>query len=206
MPSDLATPNCCGSSPRMRGTVRPRPCRRARGRFIPAHAGNRKFAATATQILPVHPRACGEQGRKRTTDRGYIGSSPRMRGTGRNSHIHSVSFRFIPAHAGNRTPGAPPEKPFAVHPRACGEQKYRPSDWFWSGGSSPRMRGTGAARPRREHTFRFIPAHAGNSKQRGKEIHDGLVHPRACGEQGNVHRDTASHIGSSPRMRGTDGR
>ena len=193
----------CGSSPRMRGTARPRYFPTGTRRFIPAHAGNRSKIWSSSTISTVHPRACGEQGVGSTRSTRKSGSSPRMRGTGARPARQSQADRFIPAHAGNRTPGAPPEKPFAVHPRACGEQKYRPSDWFWSGGSSPRMRGTGAARPRREHNVRFIPAHAGNSQSQRQSWDSPAVHPRACGEQDREDQGHYVLRGSSPRMRGT---
>ena len=51
-----------GSSPRMRGTGRGRISPVARGRFIPAHAGNRASIPVPECRPPVHPRACGEQG------------------------------------------------------------------------------------------------------------------------------------------------
>ena len=72
---------CGGSSPRMRGTASTRSQNKTRNRFIPAHAGNGAQAAKAQGGLPVHPRACGERGRRP-----------------RRSHRRR---RFIPAHAGN---------------------------------------------------------------------------------------------------------
>ena len=131
--------NSCqtGSSPRMRGTegtmTSRRPCQ-----------------------LPVHPRACGEQGNcgssgsagsPRMRGTGFaaghdrtVGSSPRMRGT-----VEYASDRFIPAHAGNRSYGDTDE---SVHPRACGEQPL-------------------SELPVPAHAgihHRFIPAHAGNRR------------------------------------------
>ena len=102
----------------------------------------------------------------------------------------------------------------AVHPRACGEQEH----------PYKRLHDTA-------NVGRFIPAHAGNRITRSAQTEqfDGTVHPRACGEQqsppvlwesqldqrfipahaGNsVAYDAliSSAIGSSPRMRGTEGR
>ena len=71
-----------GSSPRMRGTGRGRISPVARGRFIPAHAGNRASIPVPECRPPVHPRACGEQMRKKEAAQFSAGSSPRMRGTG----------------------------------------------------------------------------------------------------------------------------
>ena len=70
-------------------------------------------------------------------------------------------------------------------------------------GSSPRMRGTDLFGGEDPGTYRFIPAHAGNSLQ--KRIKHCLypVHPRACGEQRDASASLSSRTGSSPRMRGT---
>ncbi len=71
-----------GSSPRMRGTDRHVPARRCVVRFIPAHAGNRERASVRHTMHAVHPRACGEQARRKSLILSPHGSSPRMRGTG----------------------------------------------------------------------------------------------------------------------------
>ena len=71
-----------GSSPRMRGTDPARHSNPPGYRFIPAHAGNGLRAAQPDPSGAVHPRACGERGRKAATSASAIGSSPRMRGTG----------------------------------------------------------------------------------------------------------------------------
>ncbi len=112
--------------------------------------------------------------------------------------------RFIPAHAGNRSPMPPHRRAAAVHPRACGEQQVAEIIVGVIGGSSPRMRGTGLLRPSASSHHRFIPAHAGNSDSSLITALGDAVHPRACGEQtpGTFSQRTAS--GSSPRMRGTE--
>ena len=91
-----------GSSPRVRGTRRPRDRRRGFVRFIPACAGNSNRASSARTIAsgssprvrgtraasarcpscpPVHPRVCGELADAAGGDGGLVGSSPRVRGT-----------------------------------------------------------------------------------------------------------------------------
>ena len=50
-----------GSSPRVRGTAVPALRQFESPRFIPACAGNRQRAAEGGDLLPVHPRVCGEQ-------------------------------------------------------------------------------------------------------------------------------------------------
>ena len=48
-----------GSSPRMRGKRRPRPCPRTPVRIIPAHAGQTPQSMLRPATQPDHPRACG---------------------------------------------------------------------------------------------------------------------------------------------------
>ena len=72
-----------GSSPRMRGTGPQHGGRRMRVRFIPAHAGNSALPILGNDQPAVHPRACGEQLSRMRYEPFCCGSSPRMRGTGR---------------------------------------------------------------------------------------------------------------------------
>jgi len=52
-------------------------------------------------------------------------------------------------------------------------------------------------------TFRFIPAHAGNSRLTNSRRHKATVHPRARGEQMTKPLKPDDLAGSSPRTRGT---
>ena len=54
-----------GSSPRVRGTRRVQSRRDHQRRFIPACAGNTGRTALWRHLLAVHPRVCGEHGRRR---------------------------------------------------------------------------------------------------------------------------------------------
>ena len=91
----------CGSSPRLRGTRRPRRSGYLRHRFIPAPAGNTYSFMMSIVLSPVHPRACGEHGLT-------IFETDEV-------------FRFIPAPAGNTQSGRVTIRYPPVHPRACGE-------------------------------------------------------------------------------------
>ena len=112
-----------GSSPRGRGT-RVRPVqRRARGRFIPARAGNTRTSRRLDARGTVHPRAGGEHCGCALSRGVGDGSSPRGRGTQRPRARLRLRPRFIPARAGNTRarlmrPGA-----ITVHPRAGGEHR-----------------------------------------------------------------------------------
>ncbi len=136
-----------GSSPRMRGTAVMDAFRHRVGRFIPAHAGNRRSGTDRGCYCSVHPRACGEQFSSASRTMPVVGSSPRMRGTAHRRRHHGNAVRFIPAHAGNSHRCRSSSNPFPVHPRACGEQYPRRRMMSTDDGSSPRMRGTAFQRP-----------------------------------------------------------
>ena len=72
-----------GSSPRLRGTVVRGSETSGCSRFIPAPAGNGGEFTPHAVLASVHPRACGERSRVPIADGLQIGSSPRLRGTGR---------------------------------------------------------------------------------------------------------------------------
>jgi len=117
----------CGSSPRVRGTGGRALLGVAGWRFIPARAGNSLPPPPSVQDAPVHPRACGEQVVSPTLHFQWPGSSPRVRGTVMVNFSHPYSQRFIPARAGNSRVSLLARPFFAVHPRACGEQRKMPS-------------------------------------------------------------------------------
>ena len=162
---DLPLSELCfkrGSSPRVRGTARcmTRPTRA--WRFIPARAGNRPSARSGACSSSVHPRACGEQMAIDPDREGIAGSSPRVRGTVGLPGFTGYLLRFIPARAGNRPCRRRARIRATVHPRACGEQITSVTTAADSGGSSPRVRGTGFHPIDVKRDGRFIPARAGN--------------------------------------------
>ena len=111
--------------------------------------------------------------------------------------------RFIPAHAGNTYAVLAVYLHCTVHPRACGEHATAAEILSAVTGSSPRMRGTLELLDRVRLLFRFIPAHAGNTRRGSASRTSISVHPRACGEHGYLRPRNGSNNGSSPRMRGT---
>ena len=94
-----------GSSPRMRGILKPLLHQYLFQRFIPAHAGNTTTHRRKILFQPVHPRACGEYSVLPIHGITLAGSSPRMRGI---RELSSVAMH-------SKT----------VHPRACGEYTPR---------------------------------------------------------------------------------
>ena len=153
-----------GSSPRVRGTRRPRSPRRTRRRFIPARAGNTTGVLSRRARRTVHPRACGEHAAPSWRAAPWPGSSPRVRGTRDARRRHRLPERFIPARAGNTAARRGVPAPGAVHPRACGEHSEELTAASEGAGSSPRVRGTHPQGAPDSGDHRFIPARAGNTR------------------------------------------
>ena len=213
-----------GSSPRERGTRN-----RATGngqvpRFIPARAGNAGLVRKSHRLAPVHPRASGERKSRPECVKSSAGSSPRERGTQLEHLADLALFRFIPARAGNASAAPTRRSRTTVHPRASGERRSSPGRLRLAGrfiparagnahlnggpycgaaGSSPRERGTPAARRCAAPGLRFIPARAGNAARRRSSHSSRPVHPRASGERSRISSTSRPMRGSSPRERGT---
>ena len=90
-----------GSSPRVRGTLRPPSHVYGSSGLIPAGAGNIFPSRGAFLKIRAHPRGCGEHQQADTSHFLEQGSSPRVRGTCKQSvHIQQAAG-LIPAGAGN---------------------------------------------------------------------------------------------------------
>ena len=76
------------------GTVRREP------RITPAHAGKTDDSYIPGTDTTDHPRACGENVRRRYSYRLHAGSPPRMRGKLADFHDPYTLQRITPAHAG----------------------------------------------------------------------------------------------------------
>ena len=178
----------------------------------------------SSEQTSVHPRWRGEQFSSASAPLGKAGSSPLARGTGYRQFAGHVTFRFIPAGAGNRHIIFLDTCWASVHPRWRGEQGGLGRNIARQVGSSPLARGTdglleyanekGPVHPRwrgeqlpwmppLEECLRFIPAGAGNSHRPGQRSGAAPVHPRWRGEQGFPGRPAQFHAGSSPLARGT---
>ena len=182
----MRTPSpTCGSSPRVRGTVRGHRTGRHLLRFIPACAGNGTGRPKGIGQLAVHPRVCGEREPALPQSSFPAGSSPRVRGTATTVQQDGTGWRFIPACAGNGTPSLARPGQWTVHPRVCGERLGHSKDSRTVPGSSPRVRGTGTGRCLLPPVLRFIPACAGNGSAVSTTVATRSVHPRVCGERGS---------------------
>ena len=131
------------------------------------------------------------------------GSSPRMRGTPAAHFTFAPDDRFIPAYAGNTRRRRNRPCRHSVHPRVCGEHSRLCLYAIIAVGSSPRMRGTHSKYTADAVNRRFIPAYAGNTRNRTRHDQPAAVHPRVCGEHFSAAVYSFCMTGSSPRMRGT---
>ncbi len=110
-----------GLSPLARGThglLRPH---WQRYRFIPAGAGNTFTSGQHAIYRAVYPRWRGEHLPSQKSARACTGLSPLARGTQAPEHFYYSSDRFIPAGAGNATPGSGHGFAITVYPRWRGE-------------------------------------------------------------------------------------
>ncbi len=116
---------------------------------------------------------------------------------------HCIQSRFIPTHMGNGARIAINLLLQAVHPHAYGERVGSVRTTVGSGGSSPRIWGTGARCGLRFTPRRFIPTHMGNGYCRPSSRKPLAVHPHAYGERMLNVSVRYCERGSSPRIWGT---
>ena len=110
-----------GSSPRVRGTLRPSSIRRGPRRFIPACTGNSRSPRPRQAAGSVHPRVYGELSTEARVGASTSGSSPRVRGTQIVRRLPIAHQRFIPACTGNSPQHSSRSQRLPVHPRVYGE-------------------------------------------------------------------------------------
>ena len=150
-----------GLSPRVRGNLRVAAAARARGRSIPACAGEpRRYARTDRQGR-VYPRVCGGTAVSRLSAAACSGLSPRVRGNRGFVGSSGAEAGSIPACAGEPSILAPLPRGAGVYPRVCGGTSLGMFYFQIREGLSPRVRGN--RQPARPRTISVgsIPACAG---------------------------------------------
>ena len=130
-----------GSSPHVRGALRPRKIRFHIRGIIPACAGSTLIGGTIPSQWRDHPRMCGEHTFDDCAFPWYQGSSPHVRGALAMSSKACLVFGIIPACAGstNSSMVFPVDK--RDHPRMCGEHGRVVTVNGNVKGSSPHVRG-----------------------------------------------------------------
>ena len=194
-----------GSSPRVRGKVSVSTLRVYLRGIIPAGAGKSMAFGVDDAIIGDHPRGCGEKPRALARARHRQGSSPRVRGKGKNCKREIGGGGIIPAGAGKRPSGRQVGQADRDHPRGCGEKEGIGDALGRGRGSSPRVRGKGLAERKWSGAIGIIPAGAGKSRGGAPWKGASWDHPRGCGEKGFGVCVAGWRGGSSPRVRGKGG-
>ena len=212
-----------GSSPRVRGKGSRKRCRGPGRGIIPAGAGKSGARACTDARRGDHPRGCGEKLGSHFTIVKDRGSSPRVRGKGRDvegvggvavDHPRGCGEKWrrgasggcrrgiIPAGAGKRSLASLTRVDTRDHPRGCGEKLKRRKAPKLSQGSSPRVRGKVACAARKLTGVGIIPAGAGKRECPLYCLFSQRDHPRGCGEKASCGFRGPPPVGSSPRVRG----
>ena len=111
------------------------------------------------------------------------GSSPRVRGKGKNSASRLGLSGIIPAGAGKSLASFVGQITPQDHPRGCGEKRLDDEEDILPEGSSPRVRGKAFLILSRKSASRIIPAGAGKRLFRRSYRDCKKDHPRGCGEK-----------------------
>ena len=194
-----------GLSPRGRGKLVAADASPAKGRSIPAWAGETAPYAKPGPTTGVYPRVGGGNSTRRTSPKSAPGLSPRGRGKRRRSPGPAKGRGSIPAWAGETYLDPEELQIRPVYPRVGGGNGRRPGRRPHHPGLSPRGRG----KPRKLAAHRphagSIPAWAGETAWPRPCPHRSRVYPRVGG--GNTWRKGAMRtmVGLSPRGRGKHG-
>ena len=194
-----------GPSPRVRGSPSASPAAGHCPRSIPACAGKPSRSIRRPSPPRVHPRVCGEAGGTATRSQRPLGPSPRVRGSRRVVVEILAGEGSIPACAGKPPSAGNTLAGRRVHPRVCGEALLNRTNHQFSGGPSPRVRGSRASTCPARGRGRSIPACAGKPPPSVATRTCPWVHPRVCGEASRRPRTLEYGSGPSPRVRGSPG-
>ena len=151
-------------------------------RITPAGAGKTTFALSTQNVIPDHPRRCGENHALYVSRLPYPGSPPQVRGKLLNTSPGCTPYRITPAGAGKTLPIRVQNTDSPDHPRRCGENfpvafsRKRPR------GSPPQVRGKPMICARMWQNSRITPAGAGKTLYALNNCSTSPDHPRRCGE------------------------
>ena len=111
------------------------------GRFTPTRVGTTPSRRVPGRAGPVHPHACGDNGRCVAQPCDASGSPPRV--WGQRQHVQAVPERvwFTPTRVGTTVADPGCLRHRAVHPHACGDNGRAPHPEPHRRGSPPRVWG-----------------------------------------------------------------
>ena len=170
-----------GLSPRVRGSPHHHARQQRRGGSIPAGAGEPHGNNSEAVSVWVYPRGCGGAPLRRLAKRGWLGLSPRVRGSRRRNEGRRSGYGSIPAGAGEPTASRRTMGRGWVYPRGCGGAAGANRAQAALVGLSPRVRGSPAMTVTATGHHGSIPAGAGEPKQSHGLKRSRRVYPRGCG-------------------------
>ena len=171
-----------GSSPHVRGALRPQGRDAAGPGIIPACAGSTARSRDRIRSRRDHPRMCGEHSVASWVSVGLPGSSPHVRGALEETADDACAGGIIPACAGST---------LYVRSSTCPEE-----------GSSPHVRGAHPSIIASIAVTGIIPACAGSTDCVTTFWPRHRDHPRMCGEHTIDGLPLGALTGSSPHVRG----
>ena len=154
------------------------------------------------EMLPAHPRRCGENEGAKTIAEEHSGSSPQVRGKHSTVRKNIQCQRLIPAGAGKTVRVLARSRGVPAHPRRCGENTLAMFPLCNNRGSSPQVRGKRLRHVLEFLKVRLIPAGAGETWTRPVIRDITPAHPRRCGENTPLSLGRNFTAGSSPQVRG----
>ena len=151
----------------------------------------------------VYPRVCGGAASASGGGVRPAGLSPRVRGSPTRSRSSRRYAGSIPACAGEPWMYATCRRLEWVYPRVCGGAGRIGQRRVTRRGLSPRVRGSRFGARRLVQRIGSIPACAGEPNWRVNAVFSPRVYPRVCGGARLAWSMNKSHMGLSPRVRGS---
>ena len=171
-----------GSSPQVRGRLRPVARGRHDGGLIPAGAGQTDGEGRCDDRHGAHPRRCGADSSVMVLSCLLLGSSPQVRG---RLPLHRICLAR-----------------WWAHPRRCVADCATNHIGRRRHGSSPQVRGRLSQVPYQVLASRLIPAGAGQTPAPTSAATARWAHPRRCGADKVMSSAMRALVGSSPQVRG----
>ena len=171
-----------GSPPHLRGKLCILAFRHFKARITPAPAGKTWNSCRFVLAGWDHPRTCGENVRRVSSDFNRRGSPPHLRGKLPTRSLSSKALRITPAPAGKTVWRASARETSQDHPRTCGENGENYEKDYRFSGSPPHLRGKLALNNLYRLLAGITPAPAGKTNIETCENCECRDHPRTCGE------------------------
>ena len=195
------TPKSRGSPPRVRERLGRWRRRALQRRITPACAGKTTDRLITIKANEDHPRVCGKDCTARTGDVPRKGSPPRVRERLILFDPLAVANGITPACAGKTTLSTVSGRGKEDHPRVCGKDAARDSNFWIRPGSPPRVRERHTSMRWALCMWGITPACAGKTLRVSSLSSSTQDHPRVCGKDYLKYLLLYVPLGSPPRVR-----